>query len=58
MEKNIYLFRHGETNYNLHRLRQGCGINAGLNATGQKQAEALAQYLKDKGIEIIYSACA
>ena len=56
MEKNIYLFRHGETNYNLRRLRQGCGINAGLNTTGQKQAEALAQSLKDKGIEVIYSS--
>ena len=56
MEKTFYFFRHGETNYNLRYLRQGCQINKGLNSTGRKQAQHLAENLLDKKIELIYSS--
>jgi phosphoserine phosphatase len=41
--KKIYLLRHGQTDYNLKGVVQGSGINAPLNATGLKQANAFFQ---------------
>jgi probable phosphoglycerate mutase len=38
--KEIYLIRHGETDYNLAGRVQGSGIDAPLNAKGQAQAQA------------------
>ncbi len=56
MKKNFYFFRHGETEYNRLQLRQGRGINIGLNPKGREQAAALAHSLEDKGIEVIFSS--
>ena len=56
MKKTFYLFRHGETEYNRLKLRQGQGINIGLNATGFAQAEKLAQNSLTLGIEVIYTS--
>lgn len=44
---NIRLFiaRHGETEYNKKGLLQGRGIDAPLNETGLRQAEAISNYL-------------
>ena len=44
---NIRLFiaRHGETEYNRKGLLQGRGIDAPLNETGLRQAEAISNYL-------------
>lgn len=36
--KEIYLIRHGETNYNLKGIVQGRGVNESLNETGRQQA--------------------
>lgn len=38
--KKIYIVRHGQTDYNLKGVVQGSGIDAPLNETGRKQAEA------------------
>lgn len=38
--KNIYIIRHGQTDYNLQNRVQGRGIDSSLNATGNEQAEA------------------
>lgn len=38
-EKNIYLIRHGQTDYNLKGIVQGRGVDSELNSTGRKQAE-------------------
>lgn len=38
--KDIYLIRHGETDYNRMRVVQGSGIDADLNELGNKQARA------------------
>lgn len=56
MRKDFYIFRHGETDYNAERRWQGCGIDVDLNENGVAQAHALAERLKDKKIEIIYSS--
>lgn len=56
MRKDFYIFRHGQTDYNLEKRWQGCGIDTELNLNGEKQAEALIPRLEDKGIEVIYSS--
>lgn len=56
MKKDFYVFRHGETEYNRLGLRQGQGINVGLNEKGFHQAEELARLLDDVGIEVVYSS--
>lgn len=56
MRKDFYIFRHGQTDYNLEKRWQGCGIDTELNPNGEKQAEALIPKLEDKGIEVIYSS--
>ena len=35
--KDIYLIRHGETEYNRKRVVQGSGIDADLNELGQEE---------------------
>jgi len=39
-KKNIYLIRHGETDFNRMGVVQGSGIDAELNEMGQAQADA------------------
>jgi broad specificity phosphatase PhoE len=51
----LILVRHGQTEWN--RLRRIQGISdQGLNETGRKQAEALAEALKDKKVAAIYTS--
>ncbi len=51
----IVLVRHGETDWN--RLGRIQGISDGeLNETGRRQAEALAQALKNERVEAIYTS--
>ena len=52
---DIILVRHGETEWNLAEIFRG-RIDVGLNETGVKQAELLAEYLSDVKIESIYSS--
>ena len=56
MHKDFYIFRHGETDYNLAGCWQGQSIDAPLNTTGISQAENLAQRTKNFGLQIIYSS--
>ena len=56
MRKDFYIFRHGQTDYNLANRWQGSSIDADLNETGLSQAENLAERLKDFGIQKIYSS--
>jgi broad specificity phosphatase PhoE len=39
MVKDIYIVRHGQTEYNLKGIVQGSGVDASLNDTGRRQAE-------------------
>lgn len=51
----LILVRHGQTEWN--RLRRIQGISdQGLNETGRKQAEALAESLKDRKVAAIYTS--
>lgn len=53
--KNIYLFRHGETDWNREKRVQG-HINIELNSNGKLQAIELAEHLKDISFDIFYSS--
>ena len=56
METNFYVFRHGETDYNSDERCQGCRSDRLLNEKGVKQAEKLAEMLKEKDLDCIYSS--
>ena len=56
MSKIFYLFRHGETDYNVQKRWQGCSVDTILNTNGLQQAKELADKLQDLGIKKIYSS--
>lgn len=47
----IYLYRHGETEYNKARLIQGRGVDSNLNDTGRAQATAFFEAYKEQPFE-------
>lgn len=56
MEKHLYVFRHGQTDYNKENRVQGQSNDLPLNETGRQQAKALAERLKDINLEVIFSS--
>jgi probable phosphoglycerate mutase len=54
--KDIYLIRHGETDYNRMGVVQGSGIDADLNALGQQQAQAFFEHYQDLALDKIYTS--
>ena len=55
MKTDIYLIRHGETDWNAARRLQG-HLDIGLNERGQWQAQRAAEALADEDIAAIYSS--
>lgn len=53
---NIFIARHGETEYNRTNRIQGRGINKSLNDTGRRQALSIGKVLEDKNIKHIFSS--
>lgn len=53
---NIYLARHGQTEYNRCNQIQGRGIDASLNDTGRRQARAIADHLQVANLHRIFSS--
>jgi broad specificity phosphatase PhoE len=54
--KKIYLIRHGQTDFNLKGIVQGSGVDAELNDTGRKQADAFYGRYKDIPFQKIYTS--
>lgn len=52
---NIYLVRHGETDYNVNNLLQGAS-DISLNTNGIKQAHILKEKIKNLKFDFIYSS--
>ncbi|WP_420581467.1 histidine phosphatase family protein [Reichenbachiella sp.] len=52
--KNIYIIRHGQTDFNLENKVQGRGIDSSINATGRKQANGFFEYYKQVPFDKIY----
>ena len=53
---DLYLVRHGETDYNRDGIVQGSGIDSVLNETGRAQAQALADRLADASVDAVYAS--
>lgn len=51
---DIYLLRHGQTDYNLKKLVQGRGIDAPLNDQGRSQGEAFCRFYAKVPFEKAY----
>jgi len=54
MVKDIYIVRHGQTEYNLKGIVQGSGVDASLNDTGRKQAEEFFKAYSDFAFDKLY----
>ncbi|TGJ99485.1 histidine phosphatase family protein [Leptospira semungkisensis] len=54
-ERQLYIFRHGETDWNIEGRLQG-HKESKLNKNGIYQAEILAKRLKDINLEILFSS--
>ncbi len=54
--KDIYLIRHGETEYNRMGVVQGSGIDADLNELGQRQAQAFFDHYQHLPVDKIYTS--
>lgn len=54
--KNLYIIRHGQTDYNLQKRVQGRGIDASINETGRIQANAFFESYKDIPFDKIYTS--
>ena len=53
---NIFLARHGQTEYNKNNQIQGRGIDASLNETGRRQAQAIGRQLREIELHRVYSS--
>ena len=53
---NLFIIRHGETEYNRLGRMQGRGIDEPLNETGRQQARHTARYLEKLGIDLAVSS--
>lgn len=52
--KEIYLIRHGETDYNQQGIVQGRGVDSSLNSIGRAQAQSFFERYQHTGFEKIY----
>lgn len=55
-QKNIYLIRHGQTEYNRKGIVQGSGIDAPLNKVGLFQAEAFYKAYQHIPFDRVYTS--
>jgi len=54
--KEIFLIRHGETDYNKKGIVQGRGVNPSLNEKGMSQADSFFQKYQNEPFEIVYTS--
>ena len=54
VNKRIYIFRHGQTDYNKKGIVQGGGVDSDLNEFGRKQARAFYDAYKDYPFEVLF----
>lgn len=56
MRKEIFIVRHGETEFNKLQIVQGSGVDSSLNETGLAQADALFEAYKHIDFELIFTS--
>lgn len=55
-KKTFYVFRHGQTDYNLKNIWVGCRIDCSLNDNGIAQAHNLAEKLLPYSLQAIFTS--
>ena len=56
MTKEIFIVRHGETEFNKQHIVQGSGVDSSLNDTGRAQADALFEAYKDIDFDLVFTS--
>ncbi|MEP7128712.1 MAG: histidine phosphatase family protein [Chitinophagales bacterium] len=56
MTREIFIVRHGETDFNLQGIVQGRGVDPSLNDTGRKQAAQFFDRYKNEAFDVIYTS--
>lgn len=56
MKKRMYIFRHGETEYNRLKMMQGRSIDVSLNEQGNSQVNKFFEYYKNVPFEVVFSS--
>lgn len=54
--KTLYIFRHGETEFNKIKVVQGQSTDSDLNDRGREQAHKLAEYYKNKKFDLFITS--
>lgn len=54
--KQLYIVRHGQTEYNKQKIVQGRGVNSDLNDTGRAQAQQFYEAFKHEKFDTIYAS--
>ncbi len=54
--KNIYIIRHGQTDFNVRQVVQGRGVNSDLNDTGIQQAALFFEAHKEIQFDVVYTS--
>lgn len=54
--KDIYIIRHGQTEFNRRHIVQGSGVDAALNAVGHAQAEAFFKEYREIAFSKVYTS--
>ncbi|HMW13887.1 MAG TPA: histidine phosphatase family protein [Chitinophagales bacterium] len=55
-KKEIYIIRHGQTDFNVKQIVQGRGINSDINDTGIQQAKLFFEAHKEIKFDIVYTS--
>jgi probable phosphoglycerate mutase len=55
-KKELYIIRHGETEYNKLNIVQGGGIDIGLNENGRRQAKLFYQKYQNHPFDVVFTS--
>ena len=56
MEKQVFIIRHGETEYNRLGIVQGSGVDSDLNDIGRSQARAFYEHYRDYPFDVVLTS--
>ncbi len=56
ISQKIYLVRHGQTDFNLQGIVQGCGVDSSINERGKAQARAFYEVYRNVPFNRVYTS--
>lgn len=56
IKQELYIIRHGETDYNRSQIIQGRGVNTSINEMGKWQARSFFEHYRSVAFDIIYTS--